>query len=453
VTETSGKILQVLAAFDGAVVGPLRVDDAAEPFVEGVEVAEGSGFRAVDRRDAGWSRGCAARCRVRYRFRLGDAAAGLADVDVALAAGGAIVAPPSTWLLRPEAPRGGQYRFHVSRSSGTGFVSGVRPAPAAGPDTYQADIADLDEAAFAAFGELRTLRIPGSGVEIAVAPQVRFADDVIARWIASEVFAITAYLGRAPEDRVVVFVVPGTSEVTRGKTLGGGGAAMLIRVGTGISEAGLGDDWVVAHELVHVAFPALGYEQGWFSEGLASYVEPIARARAGLLSPGKVWLDLVEGLPQGLPAAGDHGLAGSTEWGRVYWGGALYFLLADLEIREQTGGARTLGDAVRAVAQTGANVETFWPLERVLDAGDRATGTRVLHGLHTRLALAPGTEDLERLWARLGVLRDKGGVRFDDSAPLSGIRASITARPPPAGSPSVDPAGRATVPAPARGNR
>ncbi|HEX7669742.1 MAG TPA: hypothetical protein VF395_09175, partial [Polyangiaceae bacterium] len=223
------------------------------------------------------------------------------------------------------------------------------------------------------------------------------------------------------------FLAPGTSEGTRGKTFGGGGASVFIRLGTRVTEASLPEDWVAPHELVHVASPSLAGGHSWFSEGLASYVEPIARAQAGLLSPEHVWRDLMDGLPQGLPEPGDQGLEKDHSWGRVYWGGALYFLLADLGIREQTGNARSLADAVRAVAATGANVETTWPIERMVMEGDRGTGTRILRDLYARMALAPGSEDLAELWTRLGIRASGQGVKFDDSAPLSSFRRAITA--------------------------
>jgi len=197
-----------------------------------------------------------------------------------------------------------------------------------------------------------------------------------------------------------------------------------------MSVASLMDDWVLCHELIHVGFPSTERWQPWFFEGLASYVEPIVRARAGLLSKERFWRDLVDGLPQGLPSPGDRGLEHDDSWGRIYWGGSLYFLLADLAIRERTGGGRSLEDAVRAVVASGGNVESFTPLRRVLEVGDRATGTNVLEELYERLAKKPGTEDLEALWKRLGVVRDGKTVRFDDGSSGAALRDSVSAERP-----------------------
>jgi hypothetical protein len=430
VTAEADLDLDVDATFAGRLASDLFVDEEAERFVEGLALFEDGVFRAIEGQGGHLQEACRSSCRVRYRFRLRDAALALADVDVALLAGDALFAPPSTWLLHAKgALAGDRYRLHVSVPPGARFVTGLHPVPGA-PDTYEAGAGTFGESTFAAFGALRTPRIAGSAVELAVAPGVPLSDDSIVRWIGSDVRAITRYMGRFPVDRAVMFLAPGTSEATRGKTLGGGGASVLLRTGTRVTEALLAEDWVAAHELVHVGSPSLAGGHAWFSEGLASYVEPIARVRAGLLSPERVWKDLMDGLPQGLPQPGDQGLETDGSWGRVYWGGALYFLLADLGIREGTRNTRSLADAIRAVATTGANVEVTWPIERMLTEGDRATGTRVLHDLYDRLARAPGSENLSALWDRLGVRSGGEGVHFDDGAPLAAFRKAITARAP-----------------------
>ena len=43
------------------------------------------------------------------------------------------------------------------------------------------------------------------------------------------------------------------------------------------------DDWIITHEMVHLAFPSVAEKHHWIEEGLATYVEPVARARVGQL--------------------------------------------------------------------------------------------------------------------------------------------------------------------------
>src|SRR5262249_1538043 len=154
----------------------------------------------------------------------------------------------------------------------------------------------------------------------------------------------------------------------------------------------------------------------WLEEGIATYVEPLARARAGHLSDEAVWSGLVLGLPNGLPQAGDHGLDDTHTWGRTYWGGALFCLLADLEIRQRTGGKRSLDDALRGMLASGGNIAVRWELSRALEAGDSATGVPVLADLHRRMGSEPYPVDLTALWKKLGVSLAGKRVVFDDAA-------------------------------------
>ena len=57
--------------------------------------------------------------------------------------------------------------------------------------------------------------------------------------------------------------------------------------------------------MVHTALPNVLWRHHWLEEGLATYVEPFARVRAGLLSEEDAWAGLAEGLPHGLPGAGE----------------------------------------------------------------------------------------------------------------------------------------------------
>jgi hypothetical protein len=420
--------LTVEGVFEGPVGDGLSIESGVEHFVDGLSVRDGASFRPIGWHDARVLGACAPECTVRYRLRLKEAAAALTDVDVALRSGEVLFSPPSTWLVHPTPVAAGRYRFHVTPPPGLAFATGVRRG--AVENSFEASTESFEESSFAAFGPLRIQRIAEPAIDLVLAPGLSLSDETVVRWAKTELELVTRYIGRSPSDSLSLFVLPGTSEVMRGKTLGGGGASVLVRVGTAVSEATLMDDWVLCHELIHVGFPSTERWQPWFFEGLASYVEPIVRVRAGLLSKERFWRDLVDGLPQGLPSPGDKGLEHDDSWGRIYWGGSLYFLLADLAIRERTGGERSLEDAVRAVVASGGNVESFAPLRRVLEVGDRATGTNVLEELYERLAKKPGTEDLEALWKRLGVVRDGKTVRFDDGSSGAALRDSVSAERP-----------------------
>jgi hypothetical protein len=45
----------------------------------------------------------------------------------------------------------------------------------------------------------------------------------------------------------------------------------------------------MTHELLHTAFPDVSEQHHWIEEGIAAYVEPIARAQVGHLAAETVW--------------------------------------------------------------------------------------------------------------------------------------------------------------------
>ena len=236
--------------------------------------------------------------------------------------------------------------------------------------------------------------------------------------------AVSHYFGRFPVKRVTIEVRGGRGRVGNGRTWGG--RLIHISVGWAAKQADLDDDWVMTHEMFHLAFPGVDERYHWMEEGLSTYLEPIARARVGDLTPERVWGDMVEGMPKGLPEEGDRGLDNTPTWGRTYWGGCLYWLLADVEIRRRTGNRKSLDDAIRAILDAGGDGSADWPVEKVIETGDRATGTTVLKDLHDRLGPKPEKTDLPALWKQLGVSRQGKHVTFDDKAPLGEIRRSMT---------------------------
>jgi hypothetical protein len=202
-----------------------------------------------------------------------------------------------------------------------------------------------------------------------------------------------------------------------------------MRLGRAVSRADLDADWTMTHELIHLALSSLPDKNHWLEEGLATYVEPIARAQDGQLSAAQVWQGMVGGMRQGQPGIGDHGLDETHTWGRTYWGGAMFCLVADVKIRQATGNSKSLQDALRAIVAAGATIDTEWPLSRILRVGDQATGTSVLENLYDSWKSTPVTVELDKLWSELGVCDSPQGIKVDSAAPSAQLRSSITDRP------------------------
>ena len=87
---------------------------------------------------------------------------------------------------------------------------------------------------------------------------------------------------------------------------------------------------------------------------------------------------MMHDMHKGEPAADDLGLDHTHTWGRTYWGGAMFCLVADVEIRRETGNRKGLREALRAIVASGGTIDHDWSLPQALEIGDRATGTHVL---------------------------------------------------------------------------
>jgi predicted metalloprotease with PDZ domain len=373
-------------------------------------------------------------CRVRYQIALARAARETGRIACAQEVRGAFLTSPSAWLLHPVEIEHGQ-RFEVSLVSSppTTFVSGLLPkdgAIALPPETYAADVSDLGNPAWAAVGELRMLRVDvgGQTIDVAVAPGEMIAsDDDLRAWIEGAARAVQGYYGMRPIQRALVVVVPtGGRGMHFGRALGNGGATIVAMVGDRSTLADLTSGWELIHELLHTAFPKMVRDHAWLEEGMATYVEPLLRARLGMITPEDAFARLSSRMRYGLPEADDQGLDRTHTWGRTYWGGALFCLLADVEIRTRTRGKRSLDDALRAILAAGGNVSERWEIDRVMAVGDEATGTSVLRDLYARMGSSSAPVDLDALWKKLGVVSAKGdSVKLDDKAELAWVRRAM----------------------------
>jgi len=317
-------------------------------------------------------------------------------------------------------------------------VAAMTAAALAGLASFRADAQSEylrgDRMPYDAFDRLpkTDLEVSGGTIHVAFAPgDIALPREKIFDWIRASARAVSTYYGRFPVSSLRLLIVPvDGARVRGGTTWGYRGAAIRLPLGRDSTEENLKRDWVIVHEMVHTALPDLDDRYNWLSEGLAVYVEPIARVQAGDLTAQEIWQAMMRDMPKGLPQAGDQGLDNTDTWGRKYWGGAMFCLLADIEIRKRTGNKFGLQDAMRGVLAAGGNHEKDWSIERVLTTADKAVGVDVLTHLHDEMGPKPVTPDLAALWRDLGVRMQGESLAFDDNAPLAAIRRSITeARP------------------------
>jgi len=276
---------------------------------------------------------------------------------------------------------------------------------------------------------------PVSGADVTLEIEGTAPDGFTERvwhWVEQSARAVKVYYGRFPVPAVYVHVIlQGWAGIGGGQTFPG--ELPLIRMLLGPQtddESLLTRDWVLVHEMVHLAFPWMDLRNNWMAEGLAVYVEPIARLQAGNLRRETVWGDFAGMMPRGQPGPGDRGFDVTINWGRTYWGGAIFCLLADVRIHQQTEGRMGLRTALRAI-NARRDFRRFWDFRETLAIGDAATGTRVLTSQYEDMRLDAKPADLDALWAGLGVKVGDGTVAFDEGAPLAAIRRAIERPEPP----------------------
>jgi hypothetical protein len=273
-----------------------------------------------------------------------------------------------------------------------------------------------------------TLLIGGSKIDVTIeSGDLKASQTDLMQWVKSAAEAVATYYGRYPVPHVRIRIIPvDGSGIRHGQTFGYDGGLIKIRVGQQTGVAELADDWMLTHEMVHLSFPSMADEHHWIEEGIAVYVEPIARIQSKQMKSEQMWADLVRDMPKGLPQGGDKGLDHTHTWGRTYWGGALFCFVADVEIRKQTHNKKGLQDALRGILDAGGDITHDWELSEAFKIGDRSTGTTVLSDLYAKWKDQPVKVDLASMWRDLGVAPDGKGIRFADDAPLAAVRRVIT---------------------------
>ncbi len=246
-----------------------------------------------------------------------------------------------------------------------------------------------------------TFELEGARIELSLPTKpLSVSRAEIIAWITRGVRAVGGYYGSFPVKKLKIEVM---SEGSRAIGLGQAfnGDLIRFRLGSQASQAAFLKDWSMTHEMLHLAFPDLDDEHTWMQEGMATYLEPIARERAGQLTKSEVMEEWKSRFPDGLPAAGDRGMNIASGYPRIYWGGAIFWHFADVEIRRRSHGKKSIDDVMRAVLGAGGTQNETWKVDRLLKIADQATGTQVLRELYEQTATRAYSPDLAKHWRSL----------------------------------------------------
>jgi predicted metalloprotease with PDZ domain len=427
-------LLNVVATFERAP-SPRLVAVEADSAVREVALVDGGSIQPLERVEGAWvASRCRARCTVRYTVDI-DALAGSCRLfDCARRIGDAIIAPSSAWLLRPASSADAVIDVTIRGGDPDRFATGLRRNGRGG---FEVRASELGESSYTAFGALRrrSLPVPGASLEVAfLGSPLTMGDEAALGWIKDAASCVARLYGRFPVD-AAVFIIPvrGAQEVVFGRVMSLSGASVALLFGTETPPAAAHQDWVVVHELFHLGTPSFVAEGHWLEEGLATYYEPILRARAGWMPEADLWRHFSKEMRRGLRRPGEAvNLEERDDIDSIYWGGAMFALLADVRIREATAGERSLDDVIRAAFSLEGDATHTARVSDFVRLADAATAHHVFADLFARYVVGGEEVDLDRLWRSLGVVQSEGGgTALRDDAPLSAIRRAISSPSPP----------------------
>lgn len=318
------------------------------------------------------------------------------------------------------------FELHVQPPAGEAFACACTPT-AQGP--WRGTLRELRAGPACAFGAIavRTLARADTRITIAeLAPRPAAHAEALDAHVHTCADAVSAWFGRFPVEHLLLLVLPSRGPaIAGGSARGLGGARIALDVPPRLRAGQFAQDWVLIHEMVHLALASLPPAHHWLEEGSATYVEPLIQAMAGRVTPEQVFAAMLAEYAQGLAGPERGGLDDDASWGRTYYGGALFCLLADVRIRERTQNARSLRDALRGVLTAGLDLRTTATLDDVLAIADAATGTTVLRELYDAMGRRPHAIDLDALWRDLGLRLDGERVGFDEQAKFAAIRRAL----------------------------
>lgn len=347
--------------------------------------------------------------------------------------GDAIVTNTTLWLWRPPAFRDiaeVSARFKLPADTQVSV-----PWQREG-DHYRLDESAFAFYAFAVFGhfEVEHFETGGARFEVAVLPGLPAATRaLVVPWLTSAAKMASQPFARFPRRRAQVVVVPSSAsdEPVRFGTMNrGGGASAAMRLPLNAELDPLLHDWIALHEFCHLLHPFVDRESAWLPEGLATYFQEVLRVRAGVQTEQAVWQRMYERSQLGRTA--EHSLADESarmfsngSFKMVYWAGASFALMADVEIRRQTRGRLSLDSVLAELGKTWAHQRQAFTAAEVLDRMDQVIGAPVLRALMTRWVQGPELPNLEALYTSLGVQVGPNGVRYVAGASEAWIRDAI----------------------------
>lgn len=290
-----------------------------------------------------------------------------------------------SWLWRP---RDGQ-TIHLAFVDPAGKPMAVSaPWPSVrrnGQRIYQAGSTPLRWTSRMAFGNVtvRPISVSQQTLNVAfVGIDNQKKRSELVDWLTEAAGTVANLYGRYPIDEAQVLVVPigkRSEAVPWAEVQRAGRPAVHLFIDASRPIREFREDWTAVHELSHLLLPRVAYRDRWVSEGIASYYQHVAKARAGMFSAETGWQKLKAGFARGRKVEKGT-LRTSNQTRHVYWGGAAVFLLADLRLRELPQ-PQTLEKVLAKLQACCLPSDEMWSAETLFEKLDELSNTRIFTDL------------------------------------------------------------------------
>jgi hypothetical protein len=265
--------------------------------------------------------------------------------------------------------------------------------------------------------------------------------DAIFSWLHITAMDISLVYGRFPNPLPQVVVIPvgasrnrNDSAVPFGQVIRDGGESVVLYVNQNEPTAAFLGDWTATHEFSHLLLPYVDRRHKWISEGFSQYYQNILMARAGAYDEQYAWQKIHEGLERGRRSrpelspndAADGGVR--TALMKIYWSGAAVALIADVNLRDMSGGTESLDKVLDRLQACCLPSDRTWSGEELFARMDTLTDYPIFAALYRRYADTAGFPDTSHVFAQLGMtVSDEGKVKLRKHGDLRDIRLAIMA--------------------------
>ena len=228
-------------------------------------------------------------------------------------------------------------------------------------------------------------------------------------WLQAVAAGMKNVYGRFPLPHVRVRVVPerrgldsGDSPVSFGRVTRNGGEMIELFVNLDRPIEDFYADWTATHEFSHLLLPRISYKQRWISEGFASYYQNVLMARNDSYTTDQALKKLSAGFARGRASRPELSPNQAAREGvskaryKIYWSGAAIALLADVELRQRSGGRESLDVVLGRFQECCLPSRRRWSGTELFTKFDSLIDEPVFMPLYRRYADTKGFPEIER---------------------------------------------------------